>query len=166
MIFITVTEIGATPGILKRELGKMQKKAYTRIGRYWHKQMRPRHFTKAGAKDYAYEPRSGERGSGKSFGRSYTARKLKEHGHTRPLVLTGATELLSRMQDIRATSKGVKVVVHVGNVLRQPKGRAERVRELTMVTPEEQRQLADIYDEEMQLQIEALRAIKKRARYA
>lgn len=65
------------------------KPMYEQMGKHWMVNIRPKHFTHAGAREYGYEPRSGEKKSGKSFKRSYTGRKLRKKGHTRPLEYSG-----------------------------------------------------------------------------
>jgi hypothetical protein len=80
---------GTTPGQLaRRALNDIMRAAYQQLGLYWVLHFRAKHFTNAGATEYGYAPREGERGRpGKlGFKRSYTGRKLRIAGHTRPLV--------------------------------------------------------------------------------
>jgi len=111
---IKVRERGATPGILKRELNKLKKVAFAAAGIHWHQEIRPKHFTSAGAGEYGYAARKGERGNagGYGFKRSYTGRKLTAYGHTDPLVLTGESQGRTKMRDVRPTSKKVRIVLH------------------------------------------------------
>jgi hypothetical protein len=61
--------------------------------------------------------RQGERGTGtKFFKKSYTGRKLHKWGHTRPLEWSGVTRARASVLDVKATSKGGKLITHV-NVL-------------------------------------------------
>jgi len=110
---IKIKERGATPGILKRELNKLKKVAFESAGIHWHQEIRPKHFTSAGATEYSYAPRSGERGNVGRYGfaRTYTGRKLKAYGHTQPLVLTGESQAMTRIRDVRAASTKVRIVV-------------------------------------------------------
>lgn len=80
---------GATPGELaRRALNDIMRAAYQQLGIYWVLHFRAKHFTNAGATEYGYAPRDGERGRPGKYGfkRSYTGRKLRIAGHTRPLV--------------------------------------------------------------------------------
>ncbi len=111
---------GAMPGTKRFaiQLNRAKRGAWTDAGRWWHKILRPKHFTKRGATEYGYQPRSGERGRPYKggFRRSYTGRKLAEYGHTQPLKLTGKSQAMTRLRDVRPKPKGKGVRV----VLRAP----------------------------------------------
>jgi hypothetical protein len=85
------------------------KESFESTGTEFHTKLRDRRFTNAHASAAGYEPRKGEKGSGLSFARSYTGRKLKKFGHTRPLEFTGETRRAVTLATIRSSSKGVKV---------------------------------------------------------
>lgn len=91
---------GAVPmrSLTAADMRVMISQAWTGVGVLWHRQMRPKHFTTAGAAEYDYEPRKGEAGNEhrKGFWASYTGRKQKQKHHRRPLVWSGELEELSR----------------------------------------------------------------------
>jgi hypothetical protein len=109
---------------MKREMNRILKECWSLIGQLWHREMRPKHFTHAGAREYGYTPRSGEsaRPCSKGFRRSYTGRKLRKFGHTLPLVYTGTSRGLTRTGNITATSKGVRIAMHAPALNLRPKG--------------------------------------------
>ncbi len=117
MYEVALKSTGPTPKLLRRELNNCHRDAAANMGEFWHERFRAKHFTNAGATEYGYTPRQGERGrpSGK-FRSSYTGRKLTKFGHTRPLVYTGESERRTRQLDVRATAKRgearVRVVLH------------------------------------------------------
>ena len=96
---------GPVPGsvhLRARTWRKLQKASWEAVGRYWHKTIRPKHFTAAGAAEYGYTPRD----------QNYTAGKLEQFGHTSPLELSGEAKRQSEQEDIRATFNRVRVVIH------------------------------------------------------
>lgn len=103
---------GPTPRITKKRFNELIKAANRDMGIYWWRMMRPKHFTHAGAREYGYTPRKGERGGGRPFRGSYTAKKLRAFGHTKPLVFTGTSQKLAGIRDVRATFKKTRVVIH------------------------------------------------------
>lgn len=109
----------------------------------------PKHFTEAGASEYGYATRS----------RKYTRAKQRKHGHTLPLVYTGQLRAAVRVPEIRATSKGVKVVLRGSQKAnrRHPKSRADMVAELRQVSDTEARRLAREKDRAMIRGIRAAR---------
>lgn len=95
-----------------RDLNEILKGGYQQVGEMWHREMRPTRFTKRGARELNFPKRQGEQGGAQAkggFQKSYTGRKLREKGHTKPNVWSGASELLSKARTVRATSKGVRV---------------------------------------------------------
>ena len=91
---------------------------------YWHQFFMPLHFTDAAKKRYGYQPRSGSgeppvlrRPAGsKGFYRTYNNpkyywRKMREKGHSIPLVYTGRSEQAARQVRITASARqGVGVL--------------------------------------------------------
>ncbi|MFQ5414658.1 MAG: hypothetical protein ACE5E6_09395 [Phycisphaerae bacterium] len=144
-----ILEKGATPGIMKRELNKLTQKGLEAIGLWWHRAMRPKHFTHAGAREYGYLPRVGERGNPgeKGFRRSYTGQKLRKFGHTNPLEFTGESKTLARIRDVRANSKRVRIVIHANKFnFRNPHSKINMREEMTTVSTREQKQLVRLFD--------------------
>ena len=104
-IQLSVRYDGPVPGSVNlraRTWRKLQKASWSALGRYWHKKIRPKHFTAAGAAEYGYRRRD----------RNYTAGKLEQFGHTNPLELSGEAKRQSGQEDVRATFKRVRVVIH------------------------------------------------------
>jgi len=127
--------------LTKRELNNAIKGANADMGLFWLGMIRPKHFTKAGAREYRYAPRQTykpqKKGSKRDpFRASYTGRKLKEKGHTRPLVWSGESELRSRQGRVDATSKRMRVVMNVPALNFSPKGHRDldMLAELTEVS--------------------------------
>lgn len=137
--------VGMRPSTFRR---RFLKPMYHFLGEYWHRELLPKHFTNQGAKEYGYAPRKGEKGNkgGKGFRKSYTGRKLKRFGHTRPLVFTGELQRMSRFRNIKATSKGVKVTLPQARKanLRHPKSNVNMADELTRFSD---RDIAKIHDQ-------------------
>ena len=76
--------------------------AWEWAGMYWHKFILPKHFTRAGANEYDYMPRT----------KKYMIKKGRRYHHQRPLVFTGTLERAAkRIRDIRGNSKGANVVL-------------------------------------------------------
>lgn len=154
LITFAIKSTGATPGVTRRRLKQTLKQAWRAAGGFWHGTLRKKHFTRAGAKEYGYSPRQGERGYvGKrvKFARSYIGRKLKTQGHTRPLEYSGASRTLTRIRDIRSTSKGGRVVIHARTFNRPRKGAALSMREeMTAVSAGERKTIAAVMNRVIQ----------------
>lgn len=102
------------PGMKKSEFNRGLKGAWAEAGEHWHRRFLKKHFANAATREYSYRPRQGEAGNPhpKGFKRSYTGKKLKKYGHTRPLELTGTGRAMAeKNHDVRSTSKGVRVVM-------------------------------------------------------
>ena len=163
MILITITEQGATPGILKKLWNQLTKQCWTELGTYWHAHLREKHFTHAGATEYAYDKRQGEhllRSWDKGFSRTYTYRKLQRFGHTYPLVWSGASRTLTKIRNIQATRDGVRVVMNAPtlNFRKGNRGIGKTMREeMTTVSAREQVVLAGVWDQAFQKGIDAVK---------
>lgn len=135
MIEIELKESGPTPKMMKREANAIHRGAAQEMGYYWHANFRAKHFTTAGATEYGYAARQGERGNigRRGFKRSYTGRKLTRFGHTKPLVWSGDSEALSRIRDVRAVAKSGaavgRVVIHASKLNFRPSGGKINMRE-------------------------------------
>lgn len=110
----TLTARDAMPGVnlSVREFGNVTKAGFEFVGFVYHKEMRPDRFTTKGARALGLRKRQGERGGPTvkgGFKASYTGRKLKEKGHTKPNVWSGDSVQASRLASIRATKKSVTV---------------------------------------------------------
>lgn len=160
MIYFQVRTRGPVPGVMKRELNKIFKFAYLRCGLRWHRKFRPKHFTEAGAREYRYKPRKGEklRRDSKRFRRSYTGRKLRKWGHTLPLVWSGTSRQRSRIPRIKATSKGVRVIINAPALNFRPKGgRIDMRSEMTHVSARERDELVRLFDKTVDQKLKQIR---------
>lgn len=102
-MFLVDFKISGLGAIGKREVNDIVRIAMRQLGEFWVEYMLPKHFSKAGAREYGYTPRKGEPGSGKAFKGSYTYRKLKKFDHALPLVYTGEARK-EIMQGARVTA--------------------------------------------------------------
>ena len=156
-------EIGATPGLAKRELNLILKFAYTVCGLRWHKTMRPRHFTKAGGVKYRYTKRKGEgmaRGS-PYYRRSTAGRKRRIHKHEDPLVWSGASRTLSEIRVIRATSRALRVPIRAPALNFKPrKSRVNMRAEMEAVSPDEVRELVELFDRTLEIKLRRFRGTR------
>lgn len=139
---VIVTGFLAIPGMTQYKHNVMMQWALEDVGRFWHDTIRAKHFTKAGAREYEYQPRSGEPGKvpRKGYWSSYTARKQRLLGHTQPLMWSGETERATRKRDIRATSKSVTIKFHAPPYFNY---RPENWRELTEVSRRDEEAMTD-----------------------
>lgn len=140
---VTVTGIvGMGPRQFRNEFIKPM---YEEMGKWWLRVIRPKHFTTAGAREYQYTPRAGERGSSSkmSFRNSYTGRKLRKKGHTRPLFFSGELEEKSRRG--RFQHKRTMMLIRLTEArkanLRNPKSKIRMGDELTRVSPGDSKEL-------------------------
>ena len=115
----------------------------------WHRSYLPKHFTRAGAQEYGYKARKGEKMSPgqRGYTRSYAYRKLKAFGHQDPLVFTGETKQLSRMRKIVYTSKQAKVVLPRKLNWKHPKSQISMRDEITAVSQPELDALRELAQE-------------------
>ena len=104
----------------------------------WLARFLPIHFTKRGATIYKYQPRAGEKGSNRPFKGSYTQRKLRRRGHTRPLEDTGRGK-----SDAFSNQRVTSTRKRASAVMRAPvfNFRPHMVREITTVLESENDQL-------------------------
>lgn len=142
--YVVIKESGPTPRLAKRKQATVTRETLAETAANHHRLMmaggRHKHFTIAGAREYGYSPRKGEGLSGKAFWKSYTGRKKKEKGHTRPLVWSGASEILAMIRDVRATRNRARLVQHArGLNLRNPKSSINMAEEIRTMSDAEVR---------------------------
>jgi len=155
MYRIQITYSGPVPGsqnMRQREWNNVVREAWRQVGLYWVNTYRPKHFTVAGAKEYGYDPRKGERGNlgPKGFKRSYTGRKLAKWGHTRPLVWSGRSEQATRAARIHATAtrnkSGVEIFMNAPTLnLKNPHSQINMRAEMTRISPRETVELVRLH---------------------
>lgn len=139
----------------KRDFNKMKRKTFLRMGRQWHSEMRPKHFTHGGAREYGYRPRKGQSGNThrKGFAQSYTGIKLRLVGHTRPLEFSGEGKRLSQIRNIRVTSKRVQIILPRKFNFRNPHSDINMREELTTISQREEQLLVLEADRDLEHQI-------------
>lgn len=162
IVSVNITYAGAVGRILRREWNGILKNAWAAVGRYWHTMYRPKHFTHAGATEYGYEKRKSR----------YERRKLRRYGHTYPLVFSGMSRNLARLQDVRPyatggnspTGKsGVRIVLHSPGLNRRPKTGTINMRdEMTRVSRREMRELLSICSHRVQNGLDGLRGVREK----
>lgn len=146
-ILFTVKTRGPTPGVLAKQMRGLLKDGFETIGSEWHRRMRPKHFSRAGAREYRYTPRVGEPGSGRRKAGSYTQEKENAFGHSRPLEFSGLSKRLVSVKDVRANSKGGRVFMNAPAF--NFKNRFSKINmraEMTTVSIGERDELVGIYD--------------------
>lgn len=87
----------------KSDINAVIRRAYEKVGEYWHRHFRAKHFSNQAYQEYGYQPRS----------KSYNWRKLKYLKHNLPLVFTGRSRDLSKSRNIYATKNGVSITMPV-----------------------------------------------------
>lgn len=154
---------GPMPRELRKRMPRIKKAAFRLMAAVWHRTMRPKHFTKAGAREYRYDPRQGERaGQGtKRFRRSYTGQKLRRFGHTDPLVLTGESRRATAIRRIKGTSKGARVIMRAPKLNFRTPGRKKTMREeLTTISRPEVRRLITVLRKKIKKGIADIRPVR------
>lgn len=101
---VRIKRTGLTAGVMLREQNRISREVALRIGEFWYDRYFENHFTPKGAREYGYEPRSGEKGSGRRFQGSYHERKWKESGHGKPLMFSGKSYDFLKIPRLRITS--------------------------------------------------------------
>ena len=147
----------------KRALNNATKGGYYAAVRHWHKRMLPRHFGNAASARYGYTPRKGERGSGRSFKGSYTARKLREKGHTRPLDWSGELKRTTRTRTLKATKNRATCALPASRKAnwKHPKSWVRMSDELTVIRDDELQELGKVAQRETEA---ALKAVEEAAK--
>jgi len=156
---VLIRSTGAVPGSMKKSDWNREilKPSYEELGKEFHKNYLPLRFTRRGAKLLNYMPRKGEESglSRKEFFKSYTGRKVRSKGHKDPLRWSDESMNLARIRDIRATGKGVKVVIHArGLNRRNANSRIVMSDEVRRVAKEEERPLVATLDNAIQSNID------------
>lgn len=136
-----IRERGPTPRNLRKAFNAASKQAWYETGVEFHQKFRDERFTQRHATLAGYTQRK----------RSYTMRKFKKYGHTRPLEFSGTTRRLVRSATISSTSKGNSVRYPGARVFnfKHPKSDVNMVQEFTKVTQQEADQLAGFYDRQL-----------------
>jgi hypothetical protein len=121
----------------------------------WNRLFKRLHFGPQAAARYRYAPRQGERRHAPPAKGSYTAKKLRLYRHTNPLQFTGKGRAEAESRDFATSGR-----THAGHLwaratlpavfnLRNPKGRTDPPREITIVLASEQATLDQIVQEKL-----------------
>jgi len=122
--------------------------------KFWHRDIMPKHFTKAAEAEYGYQKRTA----------SYMVRKAKRFHHQRPLEFTGRTKAAAGFFKSRGiTERGGKgVMTMLPKYFYQRRGAApDKVRELTALSESDTRDMADVLEERIQDNLEHAEEIAK-----
>jgi len=136
----------------RKEMRVFMKDAWQHTGNFWHKFIMGKHFTRAGAREYGYKKRQQDIVSAGGTRRAgYETQKFRKFGHRRELVWSGESERSAkRIRDVRATSKGVRIVLHVPRhfKLKGPHGsnQPDKTGELERVSQKDIDLMATVYD--------------------
>ena len=156
-IRIKVKYTGAIPGVTmsQREWNEIQRAAWHAVGRYWHTQFRPKHFTRAGAQEYGYQPRSA----------GHQRRKAKAKHHQDPLVFSGDSRRRTRTARIvpfaTSTAAGVRVRMTAPNLNYRPKPGSPDLRaEMTTISEAEGKELSRLHRRGTEAGLRAFRGRK------
>ena len=160
MFVISVKITGAARAFKKRDINAAKKQSYAALGRHWQKHILPGHFKNSATRKYGYEARSGERGSLAGWQGSYTAKKLRKRGHSKPLVQTGESERRAMTGRVIATSNSVKVTVPAPALNRMGPTGIPMADEVTRVTPREIELLGAVFKRKLEA---ILNRMEKRA---
>lgn len=159
------------PDVKAKELRHAVKAGLEFCVLFWHRRIMPGHFTKAGGKKYGYQKRRGEdepawvpgkkgivlAGGKTKYGkqrmvqnRKYFHRKLREKGHSDPLIWSGNSETLAkRSVRLVSNSKRAAAVMNLPKYFyqyRKDLGTPNKAAELTTVTQDEVNKLSKLND--------------------
>lgn len=150
MIQRTITERGATPRVMLREQNRIAREVSLDVGAFWHDNFLEKHFTQAGAVEYGYAPRDGDRQrpNEKGFRRSYQGRKLRFKGHTKPLVFSGRSRERLRWPRLRVTAtRGIATLRILLDApafnFKQPTSNVDMRRDITAVSAREEQAMSE-----------------------
>lgn len=150
LITIKTRHRGNTPRGMKRAYNNASKAAWADTAFEFHAHYRDKRFTNEHAQEAGFALRKGEglpRGSA-AFRKSYTGRKLRMMGHTRPLEFSGDTRRKVRSASISSTSKGGKAAYAGASKFnfRHPKSKIRMSEEFKRITAAEAIALGEFYD--------------------
>lgn len=145
-----IQERGPAPRGFTRLINDLKRDSWEQTAAHFHDNMRDDRFTQAHATRAGYGERK----------RSYTWRKFKEEGHTRPLEKSGETrEAVRRYGTLKAVSTNTSSQVKIAYPgarkfnFRHPKSQINMVMEFTAITQDEANRLAQVFDNELDKQL-------------
>ena len=127
-------------GVTRKKMAGVQRRVMRAHPISWLTHFQDGHFSNAASRRYGYTPRSGERGSGRKWYRSYTHIKLLRQGHTRPLEYTGRGRqtLKTSRRAVGTRNRAAAILPARVFNLKNPISRIDMRRELTVVLDREQ----------------------------
>lgn len=147
-IFTMELEIGGVLGLSRKEVNDITKDSFYLVTKRWRQRYLPLHFGTRATQRYGYARRKGAqraRADAKRnrHGGSYSARKYRAVGHTRPLEYSGEgkRQALSQENIYATRTKGVARLPRKFN-WRNPKSQINMADEIRAVRPEELRDLS------------------------
>lgn len=148
-----IRDRGHTPRGMKRTHNVAAKLAWYDTALFFHTEFRDARFTEEHAREAGYARRKGElipRGT-KAFRNSYTGRKLRMFGHTRPLEFSGETRRKVRAASITSTAKSGKAAYRGASKFnfRHPKSKIRMSEEFTRITQREAELLGEFFDKRL-----------------
>lgn len=125
----------------KADTNRMLKQELHKLGRFYHANYAKKHYTRAGAREYNYTPRS----------RKYNYAKQRLLKHSIPLVFTGRTRELAKSKNVRATRKWVQVTMPIRAVNFKPRNSRVNMREeVERVSENERKTIQDRFNTKME----------------
>ena len=159
---------GIAAGFRIGEINQIAREVANDVGMFWHRNYLDKHFTPAGAREYGYTPRNGDRGSGRRFAGSYTERKYKLFGHRNPLEYTGQSRLWLKTPRLRVTATQgqarLRILLGAPNFNRFAKGgrygssMVDLTRDITAVTDKEVQEMTQFAGDQFMQKYRSLRA--------
>lgn len=142
-MFNVVIKIRGALAIPEKEHKKLVIDSLVRIGLYWHRYFRPKHFTEAGAREYRYKRRAV----------NYNKQKLRIVRHQDPLVFSGISKQLSRVYRVQRTKESAKIVMSGVRAFnrKNPRSKIDMVDEFRRVSSSERDKLAKLAQENLEL---------------
>lgn len=148
LMLIKINEDGPTPRNMRKQLGEVRRTTWDAMGSHWHRNIRPKHFTVAGAREYGYRERT----------KGYMKMKQRKYGHQLPLVMTGQSRRATQIGRITATKDRVRVTMTAPR-LNWSRGQTKPREELTRISMRDRDVLVNVGDRAMGA---AFKSIKKR----
>lgn len=149
-VLLDIKSKGRGPRSVQTQVNATKRDAWLHTGEYFHGKLRDKRFTAEHAREAGYIRRRGEgmaQGT-KAFRASYTGRKLRLYGHTRPLEFTGETRRLVRQASIQVFSMRCQVRYAGARKFnfRNPKSQINMAEEFRRVTTSEIKELGEQFN--------------------
>jgi len=148
---IKIRERGPSPRGMRKVWNVSSKTSFLAAADFFDDRLRDRRFTTAHAQAAGYTKRKGEglqRGT-KAYRRSYAGQKESRYKHNRPLEKSGDTRERLRSGGRRTSTRDkARIAYSQARVFnfRHPKSMVRMADEFRRILPEENEQLAEVYD--------------------